>query len=248
MRRRDVVHILVLTALGMLLFFYRLGAKDLWERSEALVAVAAIQMLETQTSLVPRIFDDAPFVDNRPPGYIWLVAATYGVTGWRNELGARLPSAIAALACVLLVYCMGRKFADRRLGFVSALILLGTLKFAWQARLAEVDMLLALWTTLGFWLFWQSIEKTGRAHWPVLGFQIVVGLGALTKGPGIVLTLLIPLACYVAYSRRWRDVKWLALGLSALIPLVLGVGWYWSRAAKSGKSYCYDPRVRRPCI
>ena len=82
---------------------------------EAESAVAARDMVATGRIPVPYILNE-PFVDNRPPGAWWLIAATYQLTGVSNTWTARLPSALAALGCIFLVYAMGRRAANARLG------------------------------------------------------------------------------------------------------------------------------------
>ncbi len=121
---RHLHFVIFLLILGAFVFFYRLGDKDMWTRLESEAAVAGRDMLDTGRILVPHFFDQ-PFVDNRPPGAFWLVAASYKLTGHRDEWAARLPSALAALGCVLLVYAMGRRAANETAGFLSALVLFG---------------------------------------------------------------------------------------------------------------------------
>ena len=96
--------------------FFRLSDRDMWNGLESEAAVAAWDMVETGRILVPHILDQ-PFIDNRPPGAWWLIAATYKLAGVRSTWTARLPSALAALLCILLVYAMGRRAANARAGF-----------------------------------------------------------------------------------------------------------------------------------
>ena len=222
---RHLHFVIFLLILGAFVFFYRLGDKDMWTRLESEAAVAGRDMLNTGRILVPHFFDQ-PFVDNRPPGAFWLVAASYKLTGHRDEWAARLPSALAALGCVLLVYAMGRRAANETAGFLSALVLLGMLTFVLMGRISQQDMLLALWTILAHWAFWRSLDESTSAFRYVLAFQVFLGLGTLTKGPAVVITILFPLTVYVFYSRRWRDVKWLALVGTLPVSLALMLWWY----------------------
>ncbi|MCI0636077.1 MAG: glycosyltransferase family 39 protein, partial [Actinobacteria bacterium] len=129
------------------MLLYGLGEKDFWERAEARSALAAREMLSTDEFLIPTLNGEA-FVDNRPPGFYWLVALSFRATGVQNELTARLPAALLGLGCVLAVYRFGRDLAGSRCGFLAGLILLGTVKFTLQARSAEQDAALTFWTFL----------------------------------------------------------------------------------------------------
>ncbi len=115
-QRRHIGFIIYLLILGGFVIFFRLGDRDMWNGLESEAAVAAWDMVETGRILVPHILDQ-PFIDNRPPGAWWLIAAIYKLTGVRSTWTARLPSALAALLCILLVYAMGRRAANARAGF-----------------------------------------------------------------------------------------------------------------------------------
>ena len=145
--RRHIYYIFYLIILGAFVLFFRLGDRDMWTGNESEAALAGWDMVETGRILVPH-FLDQPFVDNRPPGAWWLIAATYKLTGVRNTWTARLPSALAALVCVLLLYAMGKRAANSKAGFLSALVLMGMLFFPFTGRMSQQDMLLTLATTL----------------------------------------------------------------------------------------------------
>jgi 4-amino-4-deoxy-L-arabinose transferase-like glycosyltransferase len=214
-----------LLILGAFVIFFRLGDRDMWTGNESESAYAAWDMVETGRILVPH-FLDRPFVDNRPPGAWWLIAAAYKLTGVRNTWTARLPSALAALVCILLVYAMGRRAANARAGFVSALILMGMLFFVFTGRMSQQDMLLTLATTLCLWAFWRSLDNSGSVFRFVMTFQIFLGFGVLIKGPAVIINIFCSLAAYVLYSRCWRDIKWVSYIVTLPVSLCLSLWWY----------------------
>ena len=151
-QRRHICYIIYLLMLGAFVIFFRLGDRDMWNGLESESAIAGWDMVVTGRILIPHILD-RPFIDNRPPGAWWLIAATYKLTGVRNTWTARLPSALAALVCILLVYAMGKRAANANAGFLSALILMGMLFFVITGRMSQQDMPLTLATTLCLWAF-----------------------------------------------------------------------------------------------
>ena len=211
--------------LGAFVLFFRLGDRDMWNGLESESAVAGWDMVETGRILIPHILD-RPFIDNRPPGAWWLIAATYKLTGVRNTWTARLPSALAALACILLVYAMGKRAANAEAGFLSALMLMGMLYFVLLGRMSQQDMLLTLATTLCLWAFWRSLDNNEPVFRFVMAFQIFLGFGVLIKGPAVVINIFSSLAVYVLYSRRWRDVKWVSFVVTLPVSLCLSLWWY----------------------
>ena len=225
-QRLNIRFVFYLLILGAFVLFFRLGDRDMWTGNESEAALAGWDMVETGRILVPH-FLDRPFVDNRPPGAWWLIAATYKLTGVRNTWTARLPLALAALVCILLVYAMGKRAANANAGFLSALILMGMLFFVFTGRMSQQDMLLTLATTLCLWAFWRSLDNNEPVFRFVLAFQIFLGLGVLIKGPAVVINVLCPLAVYILYSRRWRDVKWTSfIELTLPVSLCLSLWWY----------------------
>jgi 4-amino-4-deoxy-L-arabinose transferase-like glycosyltransferase len=224
-QRRHIFYIIYLIILGAFVIFFRLGDKDMWDGLESEAAVAGWDMLETGRILVPHILDQ-PVFDNRPPGAWWLIAASYKLTGVRSTLTARLPSALAALGCVLLVYAMGRRAANARAGFLSALILMGMLYFVLLGRTAQQDMLLTLATILCLWAFWRSLDNNEPVFLFVIAFHIFLGFGVLMKGPAVVINIFSSLAAYVIYSRCWRDIKWISFIVTSPMSLCLSL-WYY---------------------
>jgi len=222
---RHLSFIIYLLMLGAFVIFFRLGDRDMWNGLESESAIAGWDMVETGRILVPHILDQ-PFIDNRPPGAWWLIAATYKLTGVRNTWTARLPSALAALVCIFLVYAIGRRVANANAGFVSALMLMGMLYFVLLGRMSQQDMLLTLATTLCLWAFWRSLDNNEPVFHFVMAFQIFLGFGVLMKGPAAVINIFCSLAAYVLYSRRWRDVKWTSFFVTLPVSLCLSLWWY----------------------
>jgi 4-amino-4-deoxy-L-arabinose transferase-like glycosyltransferase len=150
----------LLTAWCALLFAYGLGAGDLW-RTESLRAVIAREMLETGDWLVPRLYGEPLFT--KPPGmYLAIVLCSLplgGVTEW----SARLPSALAACACVgLFAWHFGRRLG-RTAGLAAGLIL--PMAFMWldKATAAEIDMLQTAWVTASILFFLRATEESTAA-------------------------------------------------------------------------------------
>src|SRR5436190_24371935 len=104
--RTRLVHYPLLLAVTALLTLPGLGSVSLWDIDEGLNAEAAREMLESGNWIVPT-FNGQPRTA-KPALLYWLQVASYrrlGVT----EFAARLPSALAALATVLLTYELGRR-------------------------------------------------------------------------------------------------------------------------------------------
>src|SRR5262249_18371288 len=98
-----------LIVLCAFLFFHRLADRDLWSSHEARAAQNAQSILTTGDWLMPRLFDLRPELQ-KPPLFYWLVAGVAQLTGGDvNAWAVRLPAAMAAAACVLVLFVLGKR-------------------------------------------------------------------------------------------------------------------------------------------
>ena len=71
----------------------------------------AVTMLETGNYLVPQVGSEPYY--RKPPLVNWLVAASFKLTGHRNEWTARLPSVLCILAVALAFITVARAQSRR---------------------------------------------------------------------------------------------------------------------------------------
>src|SRR6516164_9089738 len=145
-----------------------LGSISLWDIDEGLNAEAAREMLESGDWVVPT-FNFKPRTA-KPALLYWLQALAYQRLEV-NELAARLPSALAAAATVLLTYELGRRMFTPATGLLAGVILISTVQVCVLAHAATPDAVLLACLMLTFWLFW-----TGSANGGWL-WTVTTGLG-----------------------------------------------------------------------
>src|SRR5262245_32087958 len=117
-------HYLLLLLAWAALCLVNLGGPSLWDIDEGNNAECAREMYESDNWIVPT-FNFFLRID-KPVLLYWLQMTAYRVCGV-NEFAARLPSALAALAAVLLCYELGRQMFGAGAGFLAGLILASTL-------------------------------------------------------------------------------------------------------------------------
>ena len=135
----------LLVALCLVLFFFHLGARPLWDIDEGTHAATSKTMVLTGDWITPK-HNGENFYD-KPAMYNWLVAGAYEVMGF-TELASRLPSAILGLACVFVTYLLGRGMFNPLAGFLGASVLATSLMFLIHARFVVHDIALAFFVTL----------------------------------------------------------------------------------------------------
>src|SRR5690348_12087155 len=214
-------HYALLLAVTAALTLPGLGSLSLWDIDEGLNAEAAREMLESGDWVVPT-FNFKPRTA-KPALLYWLQALAYqrfGVT----ELAARLPSALAGAAAVLLTYELGRRMFSAATGLLAGVILISTIQVCVLAHAATPDALLLACLTLTFWLFWTGFARGGR-HW-TWAAGLGCGLAVLAKGP---VGLALPAAVIGYFLLAQRQLRRLldARLLAGLLLVVLIAGpWY----------------------
>ncbi len=172
-----------------------LGIPALWEVDEGNNAEAGQEMYESGDWVVPTFNYDLR--DDKPALLYWLQMACYALVGV-NELGARLPSALAALGAILVTWELGRRLFNAAVGLLGGLILASSVSFAVAAHFANPDALLTLFTLLALSCFWKDYRNPGPFRY--IGAGIAMGLAVLTKGP---IGLLLPV-CVVFLFLLWQ--------------------------------------------
>lgn len=141
----------------------------------------AVTMLETGNYLVPQVGGEPYF--RKPPLVNWLVAASFKLTGVRNEWTARLPSALCVLAVALAFLSVGGRALGPNGSAFAALIWLANFGIVEKGRLIEIEALYVSLFGLGLicWLGWWWQRRSTWLTWTVP--WIFLGLAALAKGP-----------------------------------------------------------------
>lgn len=172
-----------------------LGLKDPWPADEPRFALIAKDMVTTGQWLIPHRAGD--LYADKPPIFIWSIAVSYLLTG-SMQFAHLLPNLLAGLATLLLIFDLGRRLWNPRVGLYAATLLLLSFQFTAQAKRAQIDGMVCFWTTLGMYGLLRHVLLGPSWRWYVAGF-FAMGLGVITKGVGFLpILMLIP----YAYARR----------------------------------------------
>jgi 4-amino-4-deoxy-L-arabinose transferase-like glycosyltransferase len=157
--RLDKSRWLPLFVLGVyctVLFFYGLDDGELY-RNETLRAIIAREMLRTGNWIVPTLYGQPLFT--KPPGMYVAIALCSLPLGMVTEWTARLPSALAATACVFLTYWFFSRQLDRRAGIVAALLLPMSVFWLERSTSAEIDMVQVAWVTASILFLLRAMDE-----------------------------------------------------------------------------------------
>lgn len=220
-------------AASALAFVLGLGGLGLLGPDEPRYAEVAREMFVSGDYISTRLCGCLWF--EKPVLLYWLSAISYRFFGV-NELAARLPTAITAIATVALLFLALRRLAFPRVAVCGSLVLATSGIFIAYARVAAPDMILTAAMTAALLAGFLATKTRGRARliYTVLAFSSM-GLGVLAKGlVGIVLVLAI-LSVFLLITRqvtslRWRDcliglVAFVAVAGTWYIPVIERHGW-----------------------
>ncbi len=236
--RHPLAALFFLLLLCWLLFFYRLGERELASSHEARAAQNAFSMVHDGNWGLPRLLNGRIELQ-KPPLYYWLVALIASVCGNNVDGWAvRLPAALSAGGCVLALFFWGWYRGRLLAGFLAASILATCVHFTWLGRVGRIDMPLTFTTCLallGFHFGAQARSQEAGRAWPwfLLGY-IALGAGLLLKGPIAVVLPAITMMVTKVLDRRLGPANVSELsavrGWSTLwwgVPLVLVVAAPW---------------------
>lgn len=198
---------LAIALLGTALFFPGLGSTPLLDDDETRFASVAREMVRSGDWIVPRYNGE---LADKPPLIFWMMAASFRIFG-ENAFAARFGSAAASLLAVLVLLWLAARLYDRTTALWSGLVLLGSLLFVAEARLATTDacllalVMLCLAVAAGGW--WDeggafkgaSGELPRLSAWRGMTIGLFGALGVLCKGPA---ALLLPFISLWLFS--WR--------------------------------------------
>ncbi len=145
-----------------------------------------------------------PRLRKTPLAY-WAVAGLVKMGLPIDEVTVRLPSMIASVLTVLVMFGIGRRMIGARAALMGALMLGASLSTLKWGRNARPELLLMLFMTAAMACFWtgmQAVTGGKRAAWLLAGWA-AMGLANLSK-EFVPLFLVWPLLAYLAWRASLR--------------------------------------------
>lgn len=221
MIKKSIRPYLILSAAAIVLLFFQLGGTSLYILDEVKNATCALEMKERGDWIVPTFNNELR--TDKPVLHYYFMRLGYAIFG-TNAWGARFFSAFFGLVLVLLSYYFTSKLIDKKTAWYQALILLASLQFMVQFRLAVPDPYLIVWLYLTFIFLYKGLEEQNQ----IIMAYVFAALGFLTKGLiAIVLPGLVMLV-YLLWTKRFTftTLKTLRIPEGILVFLLITLPWY----------------------
>ena len=204
------------------LYFFNLNGYSLVDFDEAWFGEIAKNILKTHNPFL-LYFNGQPFLDHPPTGYI-LKAITMLVFG-QNEVGVRMPSAIAGFLSPILLYLIGKKLFDRTAGLVAALVITSCIWFIFRSRTGDLDSILLFFFLLTFYTAIKIKDKINFIY--LLPIPLVALL--LTKS-FIGLVIIPPILTYFILQKV--HISKLKIINTIIIFIILILPWFATNYSK----------------
>ena len=188
-------------AVAAAMFLTNLGGSVLFDEDEPKNAQCGVEMHKRGEWVVPTY--NGVLREHKPVLLYWAMRASYAALGV-SEFSARLPSALAGIAIVVMAYHLTRLLFDRTTGMLASMLLVSALMFAALMRASTPDGVLMISTTTALLAFVGGVAArrggsfSGQpaletfqlpiAH--TLVMYVAMGVAVLAKGPiGVLLPL-----------------------------------------------------------
>jgi 4-amino-4-deoxy-L-arabinose transferase-like glycosyltransferase len=227
----------ILLLFGLTILLINLGAGRVLTRHEVFAAEPGREMIHfgTLSSWMLPMLAGVPRTA-KPPGMMWLIAASIYIFRDTSAWVARLPSALAAMWVALMIARLTARWFGDRLGRIAGLVQLTSVYTLLQAKLAEADMCLVAAVCLAMCSFAVSVidspagldERRGTR----LKFWLAAGAAFLLKGPIGLIFILLTIAAFAWARRRGPDgrrdgrvLRFLADPLGIACFLIMLIVW-----------------------
>ncbi|MCI9054678.1 MAG: hypothetical protein HFJ87_05995 [Muribaculaceae bacterium] len=236
LRRRhyDTTALVLLVGL-IVLWIPWLGDTPFYSKGEPREAVVAMSILQNGDWILPPVLGgEIPY---KPPFLAWLIAIFAWIFngGVVNEFVSRLPSAIAAIAMVMMGYRWGKHVQNKHFALTMALVTATSFEVFRAAEACRVDMVLTAAMVGAIYILYEIRERRGADNvgWYAAA-AVLLSIATLTKGP---VGALLPCLAVGIWRLLRGDNFWRVLGslsLLAVVSLMLPALWYYAAWKRGG--------------
>jgi len=237
-RRRLFLLLILITLVGSILRICCLGRESLWNDELS-------SWYRSSFSSITEVITIGIIPDVHPPAYqilLYFVERSIG----DSEMALRLPSVIAGILTIPMMFLLGRKLLSVSAGLFAAALLAVAPIHIWFSQEARSFAILILLVAVSVYFFSEILGKFKAEKHPgkytVAGFITVGILLEYTHYFGL-LILLIEIILLLLMSLLANREKLLILGM-CLVPVLVFLPWIPYAAAQTGTdSYITSPAI-----
>jgi 4-amino-4-deoxy-L-arabinose transferase-like glycosyltransferase len=236
--------------LGALFFLPFLGGVHLFDWDEINFAEISREMLILKDYTRVHVNFEAFF--QKPPFFFWLQAAAMAIVGV-GDYAARLPNAICGIITLPLLFSLGQKIKNTRLGIIWAGTYLGAILPFLYFKSGIIDPWFNLFIFLGLYYFvlsyWKEKGITGnhqltkKSLWYLFIGGFWIGMGILTKGQVAYLIAVLTMGVYWIYQRFRLYISIPRFIFFTIATTLVTLSWYGLETLQNGPKFIYEFNV-----
>ena len=213
---------------------YKLGEVPPYHADENFYVESSLRMVESGDYITPVYHEKKRFA--KPILYYWMVVSSFKVFGV-SLASARIPSAIFGTLSIGLIFLLGRKLFDSRVGLFSSFIL-PTIYLHFQiSRWSTTDMALSFFILLGLYLFVLLYKTNFQKNTYAYLFYISMGLGFMVKGPPAILIPSLTILGFLIVTKRRSWFADLHIGKGLIILSIIILPWFVAMFRMHGEEF-----------
>ena len=189
---------LLLIIISGFLFLIGNNLAAITDTAESNYALTAKEMVLSGDWMSPQIY--GRYWYDKPIFYYWELSASFAALGF-NEFAARLPSVILGTLSVLYTYWFASRIYGRKIGWLSAIILMTSFEFWLLSKTVITDATLFLFMSMSVSSFYLGYTESRKYYYLC---YIFAAFAVLTKGP---IGLLLPGFSALVFLLWRRDIK-----------------------------------------
>ncbi|OIN86804.1 MAG: hypothetical protein AUJ12_04090 [Alphaproteobacteria bacterium CG1_02_46_17] len=173
-----------------------LYARPLFPVDETRYLTVAWEMHQSGNWVLPTLNHEA--YHHKPPVLFWLINILWSIFGVSQSAAMAVPYLAAFALLMATARLATRLFPDApQAPLMATAILAGSLPFVIYSNLIMFDLLLGVFAVLGVTAVWDYMTTRNTKH--LVTLALCIGLGALTKGPAI----LLHIGTVILLARFW---------------------------------------------
>lgn len=233
----------ILLAFIFVIFLNGISLLPPLDRDESRFASASKNMLETSDYIDIEIEGVKRY--KKPIGIYWAQVVSnkiFGEPPFDKIWIYRLPSLLSVFICIISIFFVTRKLFNDDVAKLSCLFLISSLLTISEIHQAKSDGLLLLCTTICNLILLNYLSE-GRRN-PNLReiclFWIFLSLGIMTKGPIILVFVVIPIIFYSLFRKSGELIKYFKSFYGYVILFVIVVPWFVIISIKSRGEFWHE--------
>ena len=204
--RRYLELVVYITILGAVLRFYNLGFNSLWlDEAASFVNVNTGSFFQMWANV---------FNDHHAPLYFIVLWLVHFINS--SEFWLRVPSVIAGIASIPVIYFLGKEIVNEKVGVFAALLLAVSPYHIYYSQEARMYTFTTLFVTLAYYLFFRASKSDDGRYWVLMWLACAAAFWTHYYTGFVVIPLVIGY-----WLLRRPDNKWFLAGGADAFMLVL---------------------------